>query len=414
MHQKGRRRWDSVIWQQMSGLSNTGMETVGRPPSRGHSASCRLGSFNAGKFTGARIPFVYTVVDGYLAKHPQNASTVRGIFTNVAAGSTLMAECRRLTEATGRRWREGTLSAMLHNRLYLGEHVYHAEQKAVMRDVVPVLTTLETWTKAQTTLKANVSRRTSQHQVNILCGLLKCAFCGATFICTPMRPGAAYYRCGNALSVSEPDPAKRCKAIFLRAEWIEEAAWEMCKAGVEKFPTWNGWQQIFNEELVEWGEMTSRESLEAALAEVDAGRERLLAMVRKNQLTPDEAAKQVDAGRKEAAGIRRHLDDLAHREESPQKMLELLEREVAHLDEIKSQMVDADAVTRHDIVKRLLTSATFETHGSGRRKIGVVTFHWWYAVESVEVVGSDKAKKANTISTTSPYESTVSASIVDA
>ena len=119
----------------MSRLSNTGMETVGRPPSRGHSASCRLGSFNAGKFTGARIPFVYTVVDGYLAKHPQNASTVRGIFTNVAAGSTLMAECRRLTEATGRRWREGTLSAMLHNRLYLGEHVYHAEQKAVMRDV---------------------------------------------------------------------------------------------------------------------------------------------------------------------------------------------------------------------------------------------------------------------------------------
>jgi DNA invertase Pin-like site-specific DNA recombinase len=74
-----------------------------------------------GKWTGGRIPFGYTVEGGHLVEHPAQAGIVRSIFANIAAVSSLVTQCKRLTEAAGKRWREWNLSAMLHNRLYLGE-----------------------------------------------------------------------------------------------------------------------------------------------------------------------------------------------------------------------------------------------------------------------------------------------------
>ena len=95
-------------------------------------------------------------------------------------------------------------------------------------------------------------------------------------------------------------------------------------------------------------------------------------------------------------------------------MLALLEREVSQLEEIKAQMVDAEAETRHDIIRRLLTSVIVETHGSGRQKTGMVRFSWWYAVESVvEAVGLNKSSRSSSISTIKPYIRTAGVSTVD-
>jgi site-specific DNA recombinase len=70
----------------------------------------------AGRWTGGHVPFGYAVQDGYLVPHPEHAQVVREVFERVAGGSTLMADRARLTQLTGKRWSESTLSFMLKNR----------------------------------------------------------------------------------------------------------------------------------------------------------------------------------------------------------------------------------------------------------------------------------------------------------
>jgi hypothetical protein len=185
-----------------------------------------------------------------------------------------------------------------------------------------------------------------------------------------------------------------CGAVLLQAERIEEAAWRLCQEAIKQFPSAEDWRTILLDERVE-EPLPSRESLDAALVEVEAGIARLLAMVRQNTITLEEATREIQAGKKEAARLQRQLSAIDRREESDRKWLALLEDEVRHLDVLKARMVDADPATRQDIINRLLTSATVKTHGSGRRKTGEVTFKWWYAVESVEVVTSRSSKRSS-------------------
>ena len=186
---------------------------------------------------------------------------------------------------------------------------------------VPPLVTVDTWTRAQATLKANLSRRTSKRRINILKGLLTCAVCGTTMVCTPMREGALYYRCTNALSVSQPDASKRCKTIFLRAERIEAAAWELCKKAIEEFPSLDDWREvIFNNDDAMWGpdeeeppERPSKEALEAAITKVDANRDDVMDLWRSGLITQEKARERLAQLNQEELRLKRRLDALAHR-----------------------------------------------------------------------------------------------------
>jgi hypothetical protein len=61
--------------------------------------------------------------------------------------------------------------------------------------------------------------------------------------------------------------------------------------------------------------------------------------------------------------------------------------------ELKAHLANIDAETRHEIIKRLLTSAIVATEADGRHKNAVFTFRWWYGVESSEVVGFNSRGK---------------------
>ena len=56
------------------------------------------------KWTCGRIPFGYTVESGHLVEHPAQAGIVRSISANIAAVSSLITQCNRLTKATGFTW----------------------------------------------------------------------------------------------------------------------------------------------------------------------------------------------------------------------------------------------------------------------------------------------------------------------
>ena len=89
---------------------------------------------------------------------------------------------------------------------------------------------------------------------------------------------------------------------------------KMCQAAVDTFPTLDDWRDIFLHESVELGEGTpSQQVLEAAIAEVGAGRERSLSMVRRNTITVDHTTQEIEAGKQETARLQRQLDALAHR-----------------------------------------------------------------------------------------------------
>jgi Recombinase zinc beta ribbon domain len=257
--------------------------------------------------------------------------------------------------------------------LYVRELLYRTKFGEVTRDVPPLVTP-EVFAAARSVLKTNLSRNTSKQRVNILRGMLKCGGCGGTFICRPLRTGVYYYSCSSRTSVKRPDPAQRCNSILLRAERIEDVAWKLCKDALDHFPTLDDWRQIVSDWVEGAEESSSRSALEAALDEVEAGRERILALVRHATITMDEATRQLDAGRKEEDGLRRRLDALSHREEDRQKWLTLFEREAAQIEELKTRMVNADPETRHEIIKRLLTGATVETRGKRKQKAAQVRF----------------------------------------
>jgi hypothetical protein len=249
---------------------------------------------------------------------------------------------------------------------------------------VPPLVTIDTWTQAQATLKANLSRQTSKRRVNLLRGLLTCTRCGTKMVCTPMREGAAYYRCTNALSVSQPDASKRCKTIFLQAERIEAVAWRHASDALVFLTDRSMWHDsIFgnSDEMGYIGDEESppkptRASLEAALAKVNAGREQILEAMRLSLVTPEQAHPQLAQAKQDGLRLSRQLADLEHREELDRKLWERTQKELDELDEIGRSMVDADDATKHKILKKMLWRAEVKTKGEGRHKVGDVTFTW--------------------------------------
>jgi site-specific DNA recombinase len=132
----------------------------------------------AGKWTGGPIPFGYDV-DGegclvpsarlVLSLDTTEAELAADLYKRIAAGSTLVRECTRLTAlgvpaatryaggGTARvcdQWRPSRLSKMLRNPVYKGEHVLRSRRGDVARPA-PALVSAELWERVQKQLAHN-------------------------------------------------------------------------------------------------------------------------------------------------------------------------------------------------------------------------------------------------------------------
>jgi site-specific DNA recombinase len=226
-----------AIFQILGVLSELEKSTIAERTGLGRQRKAR-----EGKWSGV-IPLGYMIApNGKLVPSDHRiealgmteAEFVRDLFQQVADGSSLMEQCRRLEGVpttrryntgkvvTGKSWSASRLSVMLSSTTYLGQHVYHGRYGEVIREVPP-LVSRDLFNRVRQQLRRNLFRPMSKGRFTLLRGLVRCKNCGAGYVRTTMRPGKYYYRCLRTLAVNVPDREKRCKAGYVAAEKLEAA-----------------------------------------------------------------------------------------------------------------------------------------------------------------------------------------------
>jgi site-specific DNA recombinase len=215
-----------------------------------------------GRWMGGPIPFGYDL-DNLGRPIPSErevggmpeAALARTVFERIAAGSSTVAEARRLDVLgvfpgrrysrhdvimSGGRWQPSRINAMVKNTLYVGRHVFNSRHGAIEREVVPLVDE-QVWQRVQAMLETNRGVRAGfPKRTYLLRGLLVCANCGCRFNGTPTSNGHwrdYYYRCNGWLAAVHPIADERCRAKHIPADWLEALVWEQCVAREPRLST---------------------------------------------------------------------------------------------------------------------------------------------------------------------------------
>jgi site-specific DNA recombinase len=206
-----------------------------------------------GRWMGGPIPFGYDQDEhGRLTPSLREvggiaeADLARSVFARIAAGSSTVAEARRLDSLgvfPGRRysrhdvimsgacWQPSRINAMVRNTLYIGRHVFNSRYGPIEREVQPLVDPV-VWQQVQAALVTNRGVRSGFPQrMYLLRRMLVCTGCGCGFTGTPASRGHwrdYYYRCNGSIGAVNPIPEERCRAKNVPADWLEQLAWERC------------------------------------------------------------------------------------------------------------------------------------------------------------------------------------------
>lgn len=259
------------------------------------------------------------------------ADVVRQVVERIAAGSTLVAEARRLTLAgvpavmryanghervNPRGWQQSRLGDMLRNEGYVSGAFMVQSRNGPVRVEAPPLISPALWQQARARLALNKALATrADARPYLLRGLIRCGQCGHRFVGHVIhRRGRVwrYYRCGGALPSVESVPERRCRAPVVAANWLEEAVWQDIRQFIlDPGPALAEAQRQVRERLGRTGTLEAEhQRLLRRLAELDRGRETLLELVRRGRVTLAEAEAQLDAVAAERAQVQAELDAL--------------------------------------------------------------------------------------------------------
>src|SRR5215212_8749148 len=209
-------------------------------------------AFKSGKQLG-RIPYGYDIdEDGAFVLVDDEARIVRKIIANIAAGSTLYGEAKRLNDEGepspghkfrgrprkhGPSWSHTTIRSMVCQRAYSGTHVVNAHKGPVERKV-PAIVEPELREKALVRLEEN--KRYSggkKSRKYLLRGLIRCAACDVSYVADPSGSSNGhryYYYSGQKRQ--KPAYHKRVKEHScprVNAEWIESLVWQDVRSFLE-------------------------------------------------------------------------------------------------------------------------------------------------------------------------------------
>src|SRR5215212_985353 len=229
-----------LIFQMLASFAEYERETIRERTRAGlHRA------YRGGKHFGA-APYGYRTDDRSLLQVvPEEAGIVREIIENVAEGSTLYAEAKRLNDlglatpgwryGNGKKrpgaklWSVMTVSNIVRQSAYSGVHrVKTNGGKDVIEQPVPAVLEPGLQERAMAVLEENSRYRNRKNDRRyLLRGLVRCATCGGA--CTghsSTRRGKKYhyYACRNAKTYNF-GAAPPHKASFVSAEWLEELVW---------------------------------------------------------------------------------------------------------------------------------------------------------------------------------------------
>jgi site-specific DNA recombinase len=202
-------------------------------------------AYRSGRNMGV-VPYGYRADEhGHLEVVAEEAELVREVVSNVASGSTLYAEAKRLNDlgipAPGwryvggkrrpgaRAWSVPTVSRFVHMRVYTGTHEVKINGGAdIIEQTVPAIVDTALQERALTALTQN---KRYPHRKNdrryLLSGLVTCSICGALCGGHPTtRKGKKYfyYTC-RASRTNNFGKGRPHRASYVTASWLEEMVW---------------------------------------------------------------------------------------------------------------------------------------------------------------------------------------------
>jgi site-specific DNA recombinase len=211
-------------------------------------------AFRGGKHTGC-IPYGYDIDDsGAFVVVEDEARVVREIIANVAAGSTLYSEAKRLNDederAPGHRyrgkprkhgacWYHTSVEGIVPQGTYSGIHVVNTQNGPAERQV-PAIVEPELQNKALSQLQDNkryAGGRPGRRY--LLTGLVRCEHCGVGYVGDPSRSSSSscrynyYYGCRKRRKTVYDKRIKDYSCPRVGAEWLENLVWRDVKGFLE-------------------------------------------------------------------------------------------------------------------------------------------------------------------------------------
>ncbi len=390
------------VFQLLGSLSELDRSTIIERMTLGRDRVARSGQWIVG-----RIPYGYDL-DEHRRLVPSTrptplgteAEVVRQVAERIAAGSSLVAEARRLTEAgvpavmryangkeheNPRGWQQSRIGAMLHNDGYCTGRFVVESRHGPVEIAAPVLVPPELWQRARAQLSVNraMARRNSKRPY-LLRGLIHCGGCGRLFsgqVVHSKGKEYRYYRCSGALPATEACPERRCRAPQIAAEWLEAEVWRDIRAFIlNPGPALAEAQAHVRARLSRTAELDAeRQRLLARLTALDRGRDNVLELVRRGRVTLAEAEDQLEAVAAERAQVQAELDALRAQAE----LATAIEAQVAEASVVLARLRDQlDAIeaggpdAKRPWIERLVSRITVEWEPSapprGKRRTTVV------------------------------------------
>ena len=235
-----------LIFQMLASFAEYERETIGERTRAGlHRA------YRNGKYMG-RIPYGYRLNgDTRLEVVAEEAIIVREIISNVADGSTLYGEAKRLNDLGvpspgwrfksgerkhGKGWSHTTVAAIVHQSAYSGVHKVRVgsaggAEECIEREVPAMVDpVLQERAKAMLVENKRLPNRKGDRKY-LLSGLIRCAVCGRS--CTGSTTTTRgkeyrYYTC-TAIRNERISEIPRHRAPCVNAPWLEDLVWQDVK-----------------------------------------------------------------------------------------------------------------------------------------------------------------------------------------
>lgn len=312
-------------------------------------------------------PFGYRAENNVLVPIPEEAALVRELFRRFTQGQGYLPLAKWLN-AQGIRTHRGnpfeqrTLEYMLQNPVYIGKlrwtptgrtrRDYHNPDTITVDAQHEALISMELWDAAQAKaahLKATYPHyaRGSAEKKHWLCGLIRCATCGATLLAAnDKRNRTMYFKCGNY-------PKGRCStAQHIRVDLLEQAFLDKLKHDALLAPI-----LTFETVHLNAGPTDTRADLQRQIDQVT----RKITRLREAFLAGADSVEEYTAAKRSMEShllaLRRQLDQLAvPTDPAPQDLLR--QCILATLETLQSP--DASVQQKYDAVTSLISSCVFQ------------------------------------------------------
>ncbi len=201
--------------------------------------SGRITRYREGSWAGGKAPYGYSYdkETRKLVIREHEARIVHRMYAEYAQGKSLFAVSQGLNRDSipartknGHGWYQTAVRQVLLNPVYKGTEVVnrHAHislinkmdlSQAIFISVQPIVSE-ELWQTAQGRMQGNKHVQPKKQRA-LLQGLITCGVCGYGF-----ASKEHYYSCRGRMKYVHPDGTAKCKAPYLRTEWIEGEVWK--------------------------------------------------------------------------------------------------------------------------------------------------------------------------------------------